>query len=158
MNAISSFPRSWKWDGANWVELSPPSHPSGRDGTSVYSASLGKVILFGGYDGTMHLNETWTFDGSTWTNVTPPSSPLARAGNGMAAVGAGAVIMGGYNIPGGYLSDTQYFDGTKWTKLRGPGPEARTLPNMTYDGAHHYVLLNSGTTDTVEYDDTWTLR
>jgi hypothetical protein len=35
------------------------------------------MVLFGGSDGTMALNDTWEHDGSSWFRRTPAASPPA---------------------------------------------------------------------------------
>jgi hypothetical protein len=66
-----------------WTKLSPPNSPSARNKSSmVYDKISGKIILFGGLDGSTLLNDTWSFDGTTWTQfpISPSNSPPAPAG------------------------------------------------------------------------------
>jgi hypothetical protein len=53
-------------DTASWVQLSPASSPPARSYVAMtYDPASGKIIMFGGFDGTGYLNDTWTFDGVT---------------------------------------------------------------------------------------------
>ena len=44
----------------------------------TYDPASGKVIMFGGDNGTTYLNDTWSFDGTTWTQIATQSAPPAR--------------------------------------------------------------------------------
>ena len=41
----------------------------------TYDPASGKVIMFGGFDGTGYLNDTWMFDGISWTRIATRLSP-----------------------------------------------------------------------------------
>src|SRR5437868_15380926 len=124
-------------DTANWVQLSPTTSPPARSYLAMtYDAASGKVIVFGGYDGTGYLNDTWTFDGISWTRVAASPSPSARANAQMAydSVTHRVVLFGGYN--GNYLGDTWLWDGTTshWTLVRTVHrPRAVTGPMLFPD-------------------------
>src|SRR5438132_14194009 len=63
-----------------WVRLSPATSPPARSYLAMtYDPASGKIVMFGGYDGTGYLNDTWTFDGTTWSQVAAPISPPRRA-------------------------------------------------------------------------------
>jgi hypothetical protein len=124
-------------DSVGWVQLSPTSSPPARSYLAMtYDAASGKVIVFGGYDGTGYLNDTWTFDGISWTQVVASTSPSARANAQMAydSVTHKVVLFGGYN--GNYLGDTWLWDGTTshWTLVRTVHrPRAVTGPMLFPD-------------------------
>jgi hypothetical protein len=95
-----------------------------------------RVVMFGGWDGTQHLNDTWTFDGKRWKEVMTSVAPPARAGAGIAYDSKlqQAVLFGGYN--GQYLNDTWLWNGATmtWTQANTqhqPVPE--TLPMLFPD-------------------------
>ena len=101
-----------------WVQLSPTNSPPPRSYLAVmYDPTSGKVIAFGGFDGTAYLNDTWTFDGKNWTQIAPQLSPPARAAAQMTydSVSQKVVLFGGYDGTN-YLGDTWLWDGTasKW--------------------------------------------
>jgi hypothetical protein len=109
-------------DTASWVQLSPASSPPARSYVAMtYDPASGKIIMFGGFDGTGYLNDTWTFDGVTWTQVAVSHSPPVRAAAQMAydSITRKVVLFGGYNGTN-YLGDTWLWDGTtsRWTHAR----------------------------------------
>src|SRR5437879_4793138 len=79
-SATAAFPRS-----PSWIQLSPATSPPPRSYLAMtYDPASGKVIMFGGFDGTGYLNDTWTFDGTSWSRVQTSVSPPARAASQMA--------------------------------------------------------------------------
>src|SRR5882724_2182692 len=82
----------------SWVRLSPATSPPARSYLAMtYDPASGKVIMFGGFDGTGYLNDTWTFDGTSWSRVQTSVSPPARAASQMAydAITQKVVLFGG---------------------------------------------------------------
>jgi hypothetical protein len=147
---------TWKWDGTNWVQLDPAASPSPRHATSAWSPALGRIVLFGGYDGT-YLGDTWSFDGSTWTELSPSTSPGPRMNNGMATLGGKIVVALGWNGVT-HLGDTWFLLGGTWRQLTGPGPGARTDADMTSDPSRHEILLFGGAVPADLFvRSTWTL-
>jgi len=121
-----------------WVHLSPNISPPARSYLAMtYDPASGKVVMFGGYDGTGYLNDTWTFDGTSWTRVQTPLSPPVRAASQMAydAVSQKVVLFGGYNGTR-YLGDTWIWDGktSRWTHATPThAPRAVTSPMLFAD-------------------------
>jgi hypothetical protein len=110
----------------------------------VYDPISQKTIMFGGYDGSQHLNDTWTFDGKNWqqivTAVAPP--PRAAAAAAYDATLKRVILFGGFN--GQYLNDTWIWNGAAtvptWTQARPthqPVPE--TLPMLFADPISGHV-------------------
>src|SRR6266576_4199672 len=102
-----------------WVQLSLNISPPARSYLAMsYDPASGKVIMFGGFDGTGYLNDTWTFDGTSWSRVQTSVSPPARAGSQMAydVTTQKVVLFGGYN-GARYLGDTWLWNGktSRWT-------------------------------------------
>src|SRR3979411_1352464 len=65
---------------STWVQLHSAVKPSARSSCSMaYDPVSQKTVLFGGYDGSRHLNDPWTFDGRNWKHITPAVAPPARA-------------------------------------------------------------------------------
>ena len=67
----------------DWIQMTPASPADRLEHAMAYDSVRGKVIMFGGYDGS-HLNGTWEYDGVNWTYVTTASRPSARSGHRMA--------------------------------------------------------------------------
>src|SRR5207237_8217631 len=68
-----------------WVQLSPNISPPARSYLAMtYDPASGKVIMFGGFDGTGYLNDSWTFDGITWLRVATALLPPRHASAQMA--------------------------------------------------------------------------
>src|SRR5215216_3827659 len=107
---------------AQWVQLTPTNSPPARSYLAMtYDPDSGKIMMFGGLDGTGYLNDTWMFDGITWTQVSVSHSPPPRAAAQMAydSVSHKVVLFGGYNGTN-YLGDTWLWDGTtsRWSHVR----------------------------------------
>jgi hypothetical protein len=51
-----------EYDGVNWTQVTTASSPSARDAHAMtYDSARGKVVIFGGYDGS-NVNDTWEYD------------------------------------------------------------------------------------------------
>jgi Galactose oxidase, central domain len=91
-----------------WVQLASANSPPARSYLAMtYDPVSGKVIAFGGFDGTGYLNDTWTFDGKSWAQIAPRVSPPAREGAGMTydAFLHRVILFGGQDN-NGYFNDT----------------------------------------------------
>src|SRR5438128_11772695 len=121
-----------------WIQLCPPISPPPRSYLAMtYDPASGKVIMFGGFDGTGYLNDTWTFDGTTWSRAQTPLSLPARAASQMAydAITQKVVLFGGYNGRN-YLGDTWLWDGktSRWARATpAHHPTAVTSPMLFTD-------------------------
>src|SRR5437762_11434056 len=105
-----------------WVRLSPATSPPARSYLAMtYDPASGKIVMFGGYDGTGYLNDTWTFDGTTWSQVATPISPPRRAAAQIAydASTQKVVLFGGYDGTR-YLGDTWIWNGKtlRWSRAQ----------------------------------------
>lgn len=76
---------TWSWNGSEWVQLTPPAHPSARTGSSLaYDPSLGGLVLFGGSTvdpgrgNVRPLNDMWLWKGGDWLPVKAPVMPSPR--------------------------------------------------------------------------------
>ena len=143
----------------NWVAATTPASLSGRCCSGgATDAATGKVVIFGGMNGTCGGNQayddTWSWGGTAWTQESPPTSPPARASAGMAPnVTTGTVLLFGGLIPGvqppPVFNDTWTWNeatGT-WTQLfTAASPPARSLnPNaMVFDPSTQTVVIFGG--------------
>ena len=149
---------TWEWDGTNWLNRNPASHPLGQWTAMAYDSTRGVSVLFGGDCGPgCYSDETWEWDGMTWVNRSPETHPLARHAPAVAYDRARGVtvLFGGY--PGGYvLSDTWEWDGTSWLE-RSPvsHPLARYWHSMAFDSVRQETILFGGFDDSNSLDDTW---
>jgi hypothetical protein len=39
---------TWAWDGTDWTELRPASHPAALSGASIAATRAGSLVLYGG--------------------------------------------------------------------------------------------------------------
>jgi hypothetical protein len=158
--AVGELADTWRWTGTDWEELHPVDSPGPLDPGLAYSAGLGVVVLFGGFDGVAWQNETWTFDGSNWTQLLPPIRPEVRAGHAMASFGSRVVVFGGFanNV---YHAHPWTFNGTRWS--RGPSghviPSARSALGLTLDPVRQELVMFGGRNlnQATYFGETWTL-
>jgi len=140
---------TWLWDGSNWNPLNPASNPGlVAYHAMAYDDAHGKIVLFGGVDGTTYefRNQTWVWDGQNWQQMQPKASPPARYGHAMAydAVLKKIVLFGGYG-ENGDLNDTWTWDGASWTEVNGSvSPMARSGHAMAFDAKHGELVLFGG--------------
>ena len=171
----SNDAETWEYAGATaaWTQITPAgTAPSPRAHHAMaYDAAGGKVVLFGGGDGSAAA-ETWEYDGAaaTWAKVTPSSgAPSGRTHHALAydLARQRLVLFGGYD--GTPESDTWEYDRatTRWTHVTPPGqaPSPRVRHAMVYDALRGKVVLFGGVDDDAnaeiwEYDGPtarWTL-
>ena len=122
----------------DWIELSPTNSPPARSYLAMtYDPVSGKIIAFGGFNGTSYLNDTWSFDGTSWAHIATQSAPPARTAAQMTydSVTQKVVLFGGYNGTN-YLGDTWLWDGStlQWTQATPQhNPPAVTGPMLFPD-------------------------
>ncbi len=153
---------TWTWDGTTWTQQFPPVSPSPRDGSMVYDAATGTVVLFGGGNSSGVLGDTWTWDGltGTWTQKNPAASPSPRsAPTAYDAVTKTVVLFGGNNGTECF-TNTWNWTGTNWVEqFPATAPSARSGASMAYDAAIGAVVLFGGAANDIWEDslnDTWT--
>jgi hypothetical protein len=179
--AGSSGPRNdtWTWDGAIWTEVQPHTATPGADQpTALFDASmaympdLGKVVLFGGDDGTGASAGSWAFNGASWDSLFTPMAPTARTGAAMAADVDGDLVLFGGHDGTTVLGDTweAESDGTNltWFPRNGlvPSPPEREQASIAFDADESATVLfggldsaGTGRGDTWAWDgDSWGMR
>jgi hypothetical protein len=160
---------TWTWDGTAWTRRLPAVSPPPRHGHALaYDANRGRVVMFGGIDGThpnaQLLADTWEWDGTTWTRREPSSQPSPRASMAMAYDRERkVVVLFGGAAATATAGDTWEWDGDSWTlhtPFRNPSPRANAL--MAYDAVTRRVVLfggGAGGADIWAWDGReWTLR
>ena len=125
--------------------------PQARDEHAVaYDSARDRVVLFGGYNGSVRLGDTWEWAGSTqsWTQLTPATAPSPRSSHAMAYDSSRekSVLFGGSEagITGTIYGDTWEWDGSIWTQVSTTGPPIRFGHAMAYDNGRGKVVLFGG--------------
>ena len=147
--------------GQIWTQLNPTGGPpSPRYGhASVYDASAGQMLVFGGSAGSGALfNDLWTLKTATnqWSQGTPGgTAPAARTGMSAAYDSAGShlMIFGGgtalapCNNDVWVLNNAGGSGGTpSWTPLNpvGTAPAPRVFHQAAYDAASNRLIVFGG--------------
>jgi hypothetical protein len=105
--------------------IGPASMPSRKftTGQFLYIPSLGKFLLFGGYTGSVPLNDLWLLDPATWgwTPVTAQNPPSGRYFSQMAYDSINDVVLlyGGHGTADGRVS-ALHLDTWTWEHLPEP--------------------------------------
>jgi hypothetical protein len=138
---------TWLWNGTNWIQQSPDTSPSPREGAvAAYSPATKSVILFGGKDDGVIMDDTWSWDGSNWTQLDEPTAPTQRTGAAMTFDEArqNVVLYGGFDGANS-LSDTWRFDASGWTNTNAaPGPGPVISGQLAYQGDVREDILFGG--------------
>lgn len=157
---------TWRYDGANWTQLSPSTSPPGISSSMMaYDSARQRIVLFGGANSFGFSAQTWEWDGSNWQQRIPNVSPPARNGSAFAydTVRRRIVMFAGWN--GTRMQDTWEYDGATWTQIATASvPSARSDNWMAYDEGRRRMVMYGGYNDvslflgdTWEYDGTnWT--
>lgn len=153
-----------------WTAVAPASSPPARYVHAIATEPLGRVLLFGGGNGTGNstgngLQDTWLYDGTTWARANPAASPPQRLGHGLVhdlARGRTILFGGSSNATGPNLlyGDTWEWDGATWLQANpGQAPPARSQFGMVWDQRRGRTVLFGGHSgpwrnDTWEWDGT----
>lgn len=164
------FNDKWTYNMSSnrWTELSLNPFPHVIEELGMaFDTQNGKVVIFGGMDGTSENWETWIYDPivDTWTEKSSTKSPAARALHSMVYdPGSGLIILfGGLQFISGseykYCGDTWTYDLRKneWIeRTTGTAPPPRYAQSMCYDPASGLILLFGGKDRDTVFNDTWT--
>ena len=109
------------------------------------------LLVFGGFDGTNHLNDTFSLDLSTWqwTQVTVGSPPGVRRemGFGFDTINRRFYLFGGWSGTTA-LNDVRYysFSTAAWSSLSpsGTAPAPRLGSGAAFDTGHNRLILFGG--------------
>lgn len=67
------------WEGGQWNAVAVGLGPQNRLGTWLAAdPDSGRMLLFGGVESNVQLNDTWMLDGDTWRELHPDLSPRPR--------------------------------------------------------------------------------
>jgi hypothetical protein len=100
---------TWTWDGTDWTQQSPQVQPPSRYFAGyAYEPHLRAVVVFGGGEGGVDINDTWLWTpGNQWSQATPVSSPPVREAMGMVFDRAfGHIVIFGGKSGSQHLNDT----------------------------------------------------
>lgn len=134
---------TWEWDSVSWTRVATTG-PSARQSMAVaYDSQRGRVVLFGGWDGT-YRGDTWEWDGTAWIPQVLATGPAARIGHAMTYDSLrGRVVMFGGQDQVGFFNDTWEWDGSVWVAA-SPGLGARAGHAMAFDTQRGRTVLVGG--------------
>lgn len=149
--------------GGEWTQMSPAIQPQGRRGhalSSIYGTD--KVLLFGGFSGGYHFDDTWLYDFSDdeWIDVNPSGDvPVGRHSHAMSPIyGTDCVLLFGGTSAYGISDETWLYDSSEnvWIAvIPSKVPIARKYHDMAPIIGDDKVVLFSGFDGTYYVDDTW---
>lgn len=157
---------TYEFDGEAWTEIEGDG-PNGRAfGMMTWDASLGKMVLYGGFFGFNYSDETWTYDGSGWTEIeirdsqTPDARILAQ--QFYDPISRRLIVFGGIgrkdeNSRFQRYEDQWYFDGTRWFEMDPTTmPPTRYGAQVVFDQASQRILMFGGKSEDEKYlNDLW---
>lgn len=155
--ALSTAPQSF----GVWVKKNPTTSPSSRSYFDLaYMDDYQKVVLFGGVNSSLKLNDTWEWNGLEWLERETEDSPSAR--KEFAIVGAtfsnvnSIFLFGGLNASNSSVDDTWKYTGTNWVQLSpATSPSARSIHAMAFDRNNEKIVMFGGYSDGYFHFDTW---
>ncbi len=159
-----SLSDTWVWNGKNWHQAFPATHPAARNSASMaLDLARNEIVLFGGEDGSTLFSDTWVWNGTNWKQKHPTTVPPARRFAGMAydKFRQHVVLFGGFDqaAGGNGLADTWVWNGEDWEqKFPTNSPSGRAVLNtMTFDAAINQVVLFGGLEPAAHFadSDTW---
>lgn len=147
---------TWEWDGKDWTQVQVSGGPQGRLGHAMaYDQKRGVVVLFGGWNNGIALNDLWEWDGKTW-NRACVCNPSARYSHQMYydPIQSVVFVYGGTNGPVGY-HEAWGWTGQAWGNVvfDSQAPDAWSY-SLVYDQTQQRVIafLNQA------WGGTWILK
>ncbi len=144
-------------EGPIWRDVSP-GPISGRSGHALsFDAARSQVVLFGGTDANVYLDDTWEFDGSQWSKQVPLRSPSPRAQHVMTfdPVRGVTLLYGGGGLSG-VTRETWSWDGAIWTQLQPATSPAIAPGAMVFDTRRGVaVMVGTASADPTSLAETW---
>jgi hypothetical protein len=144
-----------------WTEMNASAGWPARSGHNSVAMPDGSILLMGGADDLVFMNDVWRSrdKGSTWTLVNASAGWPARYSHSSVVLPGGSIVLtGGYGY-GGYKNDTwrSTDNGATWTLVNASSGwtarDAHTLVAMP-DGS---IVLSGGrgSWDNRKLNDTW---
>jgi hypothetical protein len=146
--------------GGTWSQMpvQVTTGPSGRTHANMaYHQPSGRCVLFGGWDGSLHQNDTWSFDGRTWTDHGASAVVSPRIQPGMISAGfLGTLLFGGGRFSGQYFNDLYSWAGADWVPATTTGilPPPRMGHDVAFDSHRTRIVVHGGYNGTT-LSDTW---
>jgi hypothetical protein len=143
-----------------WRERVPSTNVGPRlVHAAAFDTIRGRMVMFGGWDGSKLLQDTLEWDGYAWSDRTPPGrKPPVRMSSALAFDSARGrtVLFGGFNGLDAY-QDTWEWDGSDWAQrqIASSPPESRSGHAMAFDSGRGCVVLFGGRGGNAVLDDLW---
>jgi N-acetylneuraminic acid mutarotase len=166
-NGTEFFDTMWSYDLATstWKGLDTGGNPPAARALHAvaYLPDTGKLLMFGGYDGSVYMGDTWAYDiaSGTWTDLAPSGNvPKARDGHSLVydTSDKKVYLFGGWNGAKEF-NDTWSYDpaANTWTELKPAGsvPAARDSQAMVFEPKTGKMVLFGGWNQTTDLGDTW---
>ncbi len=132
--------------------------PSTRmDYAFAYDSAQKVTVMFGGWSGTTHLDDTWFWNGSTWSAYTPAHSPSARLHQcGCFDSDRNEFIMfGGMDASWNQLKDVWIFNGTDWSEETPGATIGKADGELAYDSNRKVSVLFVSDVWGTPFVETW---
>lgn len=143
-----------------WFERNPLVAPPARLASPLAFDEVRQVfVMFGGFNGATHLDDTWEYDGASWIQRTPSVRPSPRHAHCLAwdPVSQKVLLFGG---TGSVLyNDTWTWDGSLWTQYNplaaSPGPRSSPCFGSTPSVPGVLLLGGQGIPSSTFFGDFW---
>jgi len=152
---------TWEWNGVDWQFVATANTPpSRRAARMAFDSGRGRMVLFGGENGTNVLSDCWEYDGVNWQPVASPPGPgRQHAAMAYDPTTAATIVVGG-NDGTFDLHDAWAWDGASWTPAQtfAPAPRSETGASFAIEPGNTSVLMYGGGTAVAPLDylnETW---
>jgi hypothetical protein len=163
---------TWTWNGTTWTLINSGLsnaasfvYPGGRWSAGTSNHSSTQVVMFGGENTLVKLNDTWIWTGTTqlWSQVTTPNTtagaPAGRTDFMMQGNLSGTTLLFGGQGNNAQFNDTWTFNGTTWTQLNpATVPSVRSDACIAYDSVNSLWVMFGGRNEYNYLPETWTFN
>ena len=151
----------WRFNGTSWSQVNNVignTLPDARYGAVAWTDNVGNAYVFGGFNGSIYLNDLWRFNGNSWSQLIANGAVGSPSGRYRAVAwtdnAGNAYVFGGYD--GSYLNDLWKFNGTSWSPLTNAGtsPSVRSGAVAWADNVGNTYVFG-GSNGIINYNDLW---